>query len=1306
MAESDEHLAEAKVPVPLSDEVCAGCHQKIYESYQQTPMARASGPALDGILTGRFEHSISGVTYKVFEESGKVFLSYHRDGVRELDGERELKYYIGSGKRGRTYLYQQEGLWFEAPINYYSSTHAWDMAPNFGGSNSMPSVLRVDANCLHCHSTGVRPSGFAAPNRFNGEPFAHGGLGCSVCHGDAVEHVATQGHSRVINPDKLAATKRDSICLQCHLEGSAAVYRAGTALSAFRPGDDVFDDVAYFVKVGSDGGRFRAASQYEGLLRSRCKVASGDKMTCTTCHDPHYSPDPKERITYYRAKCLSCHSGEAIAVRHHAEQQDCSACHMPTRSNTDISHEQATDHFIRVLKANQNEQVPPSSRETILQSVGPERVGDRETGLAYSQFAQYGDRAAAGKALVLLRRAVAGGENDSELHAKLGLMEQMQGNMQNAIDQYRLALVKDSNDPVALGNLAVLLAANGHVAEAVSLLDRVLDNDPGQTTMGMNLAFIECRGGKSAHAISILNELRRFNPDDPMSEGLPGIGELRWPTLRSASERRSSLNVGLDCRKRTRWEARLTACGAAGCVLGLLLTPNCAAQKIPSSSASERNRQTKTSVVYQSDGTRKMAALLEQIFKQNDWKADPSKQAERVVYYQSLLKHGLPFLQQVTVQMEMAKEMLRAGDSETSIKTLEDLRSKASSSSQSLPAGAERELGSWLALAYLRLGEQDNCAHMRGQKECSFPLHQSAVHSKKRGAQGAIRELTALLTKDTNDAESRWLINIAYMQLGLYPDEVPKNWLIPASLFNSEQEIGDFPDFAPMAGLDVTGHAGGVIMEDFDGDGLLDVMISSSGPRDQLRLFHNNGDGTFADVTEQAGLMGEVGGLNLIVTDYNNDGHPDVLVLRGGWWNKFGEYPMSLLRNNGDGTFDDVTEAAGLMSLHPTQTAAWADFDNDGYLDLFVGHESSKDDPHPSQLFHNNGDGTFTEIGKKSGLSELGFVKGVAWGDYNLDGRPDLYVSVMGGKNHLFRNDGPSSAKGEPVTSWRFTDVAASAGVDTQRNSFATWFFDYDNDGWPDIFVAGYSTESVADVGAFEMGKAVKAEKPRLYHNNHDGTFSDVTQAVHLDRAILVMGANFGDLDNDGFLDIYLGTGESSYQALLPNRMFRNDKGQRFLDVTTSGGFGNLQKGHGVAFGDLENTGNEDVFEEMGGALPGDTYHSMLYHNPGHGNHWLTLRLEGVKTNRAAFGARICVTVESQGAERQIYRTVGYGSSFGGNPLEQHIGLGDATIAKLIKIEWPSSGLTQRFAEVKTDQTFRLREGDDHLIPVPRKAHP
>jgi hypothetical protein len=717
--------------------------------------------------------------------------------------------------------------------------------------------------------------------------------------------------------------------------------------------------------------------------------------------------------------------------------------------------------------------------------------------------------------------------------------------------------------------------------------------------------------------------------------------------------------------------------------------------------------------IYQAESTKKMAALLQRIYRDSDWKTDPTRQAQRAIYYQSLLTNHLSFPDEATIRQQLAIELLGAGNSEAAIKDLEALRTlsvqQQQAGRQPLPPVAEKQLGEWLGLAYLRLGEQQNCMQNHGQKSCVFPIRGSGVHAIQRGAEGAVREFTALLEKYPNDDESRWLLNVAYMQLGQYPAKVPPKYLVPAKLFDSDHDIGEFDDIATTAGIDITSHAGGVLMEDFDGDGLLDIVVSSSSPLDQVHLFHNNGVRgghlTFTDITAGSGLMGETGGLNLVLTDYNNDGRPDILVLRGGWWGKQGAYPMSLLRNdgvkNGQVMFTDVTEQAGLLSLHPTQTAAWADFDNDGWLDLFVGHETTPDDVahgdlHPSQLFHNNHDGTFTEVGTASGLANLGWVKGVAWGDFNNDGRPDLYVSVKGGRNRLFRNDGPSSAGGP----WRFTDVAATAGVDKQRNTFATWFFDYDNDGWPDLFVAGYSTASMNDVGAFEIGHPYHAETPRLYRNNHDGTFEDVSKKVHLDRAILAMGANFGDLDNDGWLDLYLGTGESFYQSLLPNRMFRNHAGADFEDVTTSGGFGHLQKGHAIAFGDLENNGNEDVFEEMGGALPGDTYQSALYRNPGHGNHWISLSLEGMQTNRAAFGACIDLSVATPTGLRHIYRTVGYGSSFGGNPLRQHIGVGKATTIEKLEVTWPTSRQVQSFTGVKVDQSLRLREGDAVLTTV------
>ena len=280
----------------------------------------------------------------------------------------------------------------------------------------------------------------------------------------------------------------------------------------------------------------------------------------------------------------------------------------------------------------------------------------------------------------------------------------------------------------------------------------------------------------------------------------------------------------------------------------------------------------------------------------------------------------------------------------------------------------------------------------------------------------------------------------------------------------------------------------------------------------------------------------------------------------------------------------------------------------------------------------------------------------------------------------LFRNDGD-----------HFTDVTREAGVSEPVESFGTYFFDYDNDGNLDLLVAGYFIDTLDDIPAFHLGLPNKAEVPRLYHNNGNGTFKDVTKEVGLNRVILSMGVGFGDLDNDGWLDCYFGTGTPDYEALLPNRMFRNDHGRKFQDVTTSGGFGQLQKGHGISFADFNRDGNQDVFEVLGGAAPGDSYPSVLLENPGHANHWIDLQLVGVKSNRSAIGARIRVSVAGQ----SFYRTVNSGTSFGDVPFEQHIGLGEARTIEQIEVRWPAGG-KQILQGLEVDHVYQLHEGDAH----------
>jgi predicted CXXCH cytochrome family protein len=500
------------------DAACATCHQAIYDRYRTTPMAHASGPALDGLLTGGFTHASSGVQYKVFVEGGQALMSYQRAATANqtaLSGERQLRYFIGSGHRGRTYLYAESDLWFEAPINYYSKKAIWDMAPNYGASTAMPDGLPVDPNCLHCHATDVQPSLASARNRYAGVPFADGGIGCASCHGDASEHLAHPVNGNIINPGKLTPSKRDSVCLQCHLEGDAAIYTSGKSLAEFHPGQDLSDYVNYFVKASAIEGGARAASQYEALLRSACKKASGDKLTCTTCHDPHGSPSEAERVSYFRSKCLSCHTSEKIATQHHPEQQDCATCHMLSRKTSDISHEQTTDHNIQARPTSTLLKLATLGEPAYsLVPLGDIEPGDREFGLAYAQAAVGGNREAVKQALTYLERAEAEGANDAELHAQLGLVEQIAGHIPKALEEYNRALMQDPGNSTALGNKAVLDASSGKVVEAMHLLQRVIENDPSEVAAGLNLAFIECVEGRKDEASSVLTNLLLYSPDD------------------------------------------------------------------------------------------------------------------------------------------------------------------------------------------------------------------------------------------------------------------------------------------------------------------------------------------------------------------------------------------------------------------------------------------------------------------------------------------------------------------------------------------------------------------------------------------------------------------------------------------------------------------------------------------------------------------------------------------------------------------------------------------------------------------------
>ena len=669
----------------------------------------------------------------------------------------------------------------------------------------------------------------------------------------------------------------------------------------------------------------------------------------------------------------------------------------------------------------------------------------------------------------------------------------------------------------------------------------------------------------------------------------------------------------------------------------------------------------------------------------------------------------LPAAKIMTHRYYLSQELLRAGLSKEAISELNGIISDIGVRTDWMN-NSTRSLIDELALAYLRFGEQVNCIENHTGDSCVMPIAEEGIQVKTESTKKAIDLYKKILKSYPNDLGSRWLLNIAYMSIGLYPDGVPKQYLVKGLDGNSSNKISKFSNIAHEVGLATNGISGGLNVEDFNNDGHLDLFMTSYGLNDPSYLFFADGKGGYYDHTSQAGLDGITSGLNSIHADYDNDGNIDIFVLRGAWLADAGAHPNSLLHNNGDGTFTDVTHSSGLLSYHPTQTASWADFNLDGFLDLFIGNESNgkwqdiiaqnrigDGQAHPSELYLNNGDGTFTEISKKVGIDTEAFVKAAVWGDINNDGLPDLFVSIMGEPNKLYVNKGGTS-----IEDWSFEEQAAQSGVEKPLFSFPAWFWDFDNDGWEDLVVLSYDFRNfsrlVSDVASEHLNLPFSSEIPRLYRNNKDGTFSDVTELTQLDKALYSMGCNFGDLDNDGWLDFYVGTGSPDLRSIVPNRMFRNVEGQRFEEVTYNIGMGHIQKGHAIAFADLDRDGDQDVYSVMGGAMEGDTFPNALFENPSKSNMnaWITLELKGKKANRSAIGARIeIIVLQTNGRLRKISHTIGTGGSFGAGSLQAEIGLGDAKEIIQISIRWPNAKRTiETHKNFFINKFYRVVEGE------------
>jgi hypothetical protein len=495
----------------------------------------------------------------------------------------------------------------------------------------------------------------------------------------------------------------------------------------------------------------------------------------------------------------------------------------------------------------------------------------------------------------------------------------------------------------------------------------------------------------------------------------------------------------------------------------------------------------------------------------------------------------------------------------------------------------------------------------------------------------------------------------------------------------------------------------GVAVFDYNNDGLMDLYfvngahlpdMDKSDPRYWNRLYRNNGDGTFTDVTEKAGVRGAGFGMGVAAADYDNDGWVDLYIT--------GVNRNQLFHNNGDGTFTDVTAKAGVAGLHPklgktwSISAGWFDYDNDGRLDLFVTNYvnwSLENEPvcktgdivaycspnsytgQPNMLFHNNGDGTFTDVSEKSGIgTHTGKGMGVVFADYDGDGFTDVFVSNDTFRNFLFHNNGNGT----------FSEVGIASGVAYNENGksiagMGADFRDVDNDGRPDIFVVGMIGDT------FPLFRNLGKE------------FADVTGAWGIAGATARMtgwGSGIADFDNDGWKDLFAACASildnseeiNHLPSKLPNQVLRNTGRNRFVDISASAGpgFAVPQAHRGAALGDLNNDGRMDVVVTIQNSRP-----EILLNRSPASNHWLLVKLIGTRSNRDGLGARLKAK-PAGGLPLYNHATTSIGLSASSDP-RVHFGLGAADRLQKLEIWWPS-GIRQMLRDIKADQILTVRE--------------
>jgi Tetratricopeptide repeat/Cytochrome c554 and c-prime len=525
-------LIAAAFDEEAGSQACSRCHAEIYRKYSATSMARSSGKAGAGPLRESFEHATFSdpalrAEYHISEAPAGYRLEFSRmsSGAK---GQRMLEWFVGSGRVGRSYISSLDGFLFQAPVSYYSRGAKWDLSPGYQQHEFIHLTRAVGVGCLQCHASRLQPVA-GTQNRFTSPPFLEGGVSCERCHGPGKNHVTamtsgTRKAGEIVNPAKLEAARRDSVCAQCHLTGAARIARVRAKGDAYQAGRLLSDYAAYFVWSGPETSSMSANSHFEKLQQSGCKRASGDRLWCGSCHDPHTEPAETERADFYRTRCQKCHEPAAckgdLETRRQA-QNDCIGCHMPKGQVRDTEHAVFTDHTIPRREGRAAE---ASGSGRSLGSFWKTAVEERDLGLAYATVAG-SDSALRRRAFDLLRNAEARDPKDVLVLAQLAQFYDQMGDENSAMAlSERVIRLDPAQVPVAV-NLGTYYIKRGRAREAMRLWTDALSRNPGLTSVRMNLAVAQYQAGDPAGAETTVVKLLEYDPDQETARQL--LSEIR-----------------------------------------------------------------------------------------------------------------------------------------------------------------------------------------------------------------------------------------------------------------------------------------------------------------------------------------------------------------------------------------------------------------------------------------------------------------------------------------------------------------------------------------------------------------------------------------------------------------------------------------------------------------------------------------------------------------------------------------------------------------------------------------------------------